>query len=162
MENKKYRFEFRFGKKLLTRMQHISEKLHTTKSCLIRSALEEVKKSFTKGLFHNCGQSDFLSRECHFDKKRFEVILNGDEKDLIRKLSFTWKMSQAELLRLIVEYFVYVVHGDNEKNIVMYTKKIRYTVPKAPPVVVVYDILNNIEKKYCKFHYLGNWKLSFS
>jgi len=159
MNNKKCRFEFRYEQKLLFQLRRVSKKLKITKSSLIRKALFEASEYYSCGMFHFRGQSDFLTRESTSDKSRFEAVFNEDERSMLRKLAYTWKISQAEVLRIVVEYFVYVIHCEDEKNVNFYLKKIRYTHPVAAPLLVAFDIVNVIQAQYHMFRPPGKWQM---
>jgi len=159
MEDKTYRFEYRFELKLMQEINRICKKLRISKTELMRQALHEATDYYAGGVFHHLQYSDFLLREDKVDKLRFEVVLDEDERDVLRKLAFTWGESQAEVMRVVVEYFVYVLHGDSAAVAKVYTDKIRYTQPVAAPMVVVYDILNVLEARYYMFRPPKAWKL---
>jgi len=156
------RFEYRFETSLLHQLKRVSSKLFISKNKIMREALREAGECYGSGVFHYREQSDFLVRKNKRDKIRFEVLMDKDEREILRKLAYTWKISQAEVMRIVVEYFVYVVHKEKPEMEAFYLKKVRYTQPIAAPLVVVYDILNVIEARYHMFRPPKSWKLLIS
>jgi len=154
-----YRFEYRFETKLMQEIKRVSCTLGITKSKLMRLALHEAAEYYKQGYFHHLLKSDFLCRIDIPDKIRFELVLDTEEREVLRKLAFTWRISQAEVMRIVVEYFVYVIHCEDEKNVNFYLKKIRYTHPVAAPLLVAFDIVNVIQAQYHMFRPPGKWQM---
>jgi len=146
-----YRFEYRFENALLKEIERVASESGCTRSGLMRSALREAGQEFSEGLFHYRRESDFLCRWNIPDRQRFEVVLDEDEREVLRKLAFTWRISQAEVMRIVMEYYVYVVHGETKRDIEVYSRKIRYTVPRPAPMLVIYDIMNIVETRFMMF-----------
>jgi len=140
-------------------IKRVSCTLGITKSKLMRLALHEAAEYYKQGYFHHLLKSDFLCRIDIPDKIRFELVLDTEEREVLRKLAFTWRISQAEVMRIVVEYFVYVLNGTTIKEMKKYVRKIRYTHPVAAPMLVVYDILNNVEARWHMFHPPKAWMM---
>jgi len=159
---KKIRFEYRYETALLTELNKLSLKLGISKNQLMKDAIYKAKENFTRGLLHYRKKSDFLHRKNSSDKHRYEIILNQDERDFLRTLAFTWRVSQAEVVRVLVEYYVHSVHGKDPIISKVYLKKVRYTRPVLTPMLVVYDIANVIEAKYHMFHPPTAWNMQIT
>jgi len=157
-----YRFEFRFEKQLKDEIERVRKILGITISRLISNALEEAISCYIGGKFHYRKKSDFLLRKSFSDKKRFEFVLEEDLREILRNIAFTWRISQAEAVRVMVEHYVYVIYGKTDEIRAVYVQKIRYNIPIAAPMVVVYDIFNVIEKKYRMFRPPKNWTMNFA
>jgi len=149
MKIKEYnRFEFRFEKQLLIEMERVAKIKNITKTRLVKMALQKAVECFSEGNFHYRSKSDFLCRLHIPDKERFEVVLNFAEREVLRKLAFTWRISQAEVLRLAIEYYVYVVLGKKPVDKSVYSRKTRYSVKKPAPMLITYDIMNIFEARF--------------
>jgi len=157
-KTKIHRFEYRFGTELLRLIKTLSKELCITKSALMRRALKEAGEYYACGAFHYRTKSDFLCRKKISDKIRFELSLDTDEREVLRKLAFTWRISQAEVMRMVVEHFIYVLNGKNLKKKRFYVQKIRYNRPKAAVMLVTYDIINVVEARYMMFRPPKRWK----
>jgi len=153
----KHRFEYRFEAALSDEIKRVQNKLGISKSKLMRIALHSAVHYYKDGLFHNLIKSDFLHRIDISDKIRFELALDKKDRDILRKLAFTWRISQAEVMRMVLEFFVHVIHGTTTQEIESYNKKVRYTQPIPAPMLVVYDIFNSIESRWHIFRPPKAW-----
>jgi len=162
MKNKhKYRFEYRYETALSSQIQHVSLQQDISRNRLMSNALNEAMEYFSCGMLHYRERSDFLNREKTNDKHRYEMSLNEKEREFLRKLAFTWRVSQAEVMRVVVEYYVYSLYGQDLEKREVYAEKVRYTQPVPAPMLVVYDIVNTIEEKYHMYHPPKLWNLKF-
>lgn len=161
-ENYKCRFDYRFEKKLFEKLKDTAADNGLKTNQLIRNALRHAVKQYRIGQFHFRKYSDFLVRVDRSDLKRFHIILRRSEKEKLIKLAFTMRLSQAEVLRVIMEYYLYVVLGQNGEISKIYKQKCCHDTSKFTPMVVVYSIGRVIEHHYNMIHAPPHYDLQFS
>jgi hypothetical protein len=74
---------------------------------LTRHALKTFFRRYTKGLVEYRTKSDFLMRHQPENKVRFEARLGWASREMLRRLAYSFRISQAELLRIALEYYIY-------------------------------------------------------
>jgi len=161
MNNTLSRFDFRFDNTLYDTLRKISLQNHISANQLIRHAIHHAIRLFRAGKLHFCEDSDFLKRKIVLNKKRFHVNLRKSEKEKLIKLAFTMRRSQAEVLRAIIEYYLYVVLGKNVYLKEIYKKKYCHDTRQFNPLVIVYTIGRVLEHQYHMINAPPPYELQF-
>ena len=155
------RFNFRFDTSLFKSMIEQSNRLGINTNKLVRDALNSAFIRYAGGWQHFLEQSDFLQRDKIKDKKNFQVLLTEDEKEMLLKLAFTLRKSMAEILRCVIEYYVFVVNSKNESVKYRYSKK-SGLFREIVPLIVLYEIVRPYEEQYFIFNKPPDYHLEFT
>lgn len=84
---------------------HLSSQLQRV-SKLCRTIMVQFSQSVNSGLVNIHARSDFKTRNILKDKQECVIILTKDIKDWIEKISFSEKISQSEVLRMAIEWWI--------------------------------------------------------
>ena len=108
-KRKKYHFKTRFDIPLYNAMVRIAKNLNISVYRLVQKALERLLDDYRKGHTGFYEISDFLKRT-DMDKKEYYAVFDYEPKVKMRRLAFTFHISQAEVLRVALEYYIYVIY----------------------------------------------------
>ena len=106
----------------------------------IRHALARFRLVVNGGLFRLERLSRFLSRTVVRDKIELRVRLTVEDKDLLEKLAFAFRLSQAEVLRMALEWYMEAVNV-NARQCVYYAarRKWHHRRPNPEPFTLRYS-----------------------
>ena len=107
----------------------------------IRLALRGFRDLAEKGAFKPPRTSQFLDRADITDKTERYVSLTATDKDLIEKLAFTFHTSQAEVLRIAMEWYMTQVPADDTRMYLnAHLRKKHHRRPLLRPVSMSYQL----------------------
>jgi len=161
MDNILYkRFDYRFEKQLSTKLKKFSKISSINRNEIVRMSLAVAIEQYRQGKMHFLMHSDFLIREEKDDLVRYQVILDIESREILRQIAFTVRLSQAEVLRLAMEYYLYV-ELDIEKSQVQkkYRIKFSYDKPVKAISLVLYEVSRVKVQKITSFHDPPPYKL---
>ena len=78
-------------------------------SKISKRALLAFRNAVNGGLFKFANRSRFYGRACREDKVELWLRIDAADKDLVEKLSFAMRISQAEVVRIALEWYLEVV-----------------------------------------------------
>jgi len=107
----------------------------------IRLALQKFKLAAIGGIIKLPRKSQFFTRPDKKDKTEQYVSLTIEDKDLIEKLGFTFRLSQAEVLRVAMEWFM-TTESARERHTDFYRvlRKSHHRQPLLRPVSMRFPI----------------------
>ena len=147
-KRKKYHFKTRFDIPLYNAMVQIAKKLNIPVYCLVQKALVRLLDDYRKGHTSFEEISDFLKRT-DMDKKEYYAVFKYEPKERMRRLAFTFHISQAEVLRVALEYYIYVVYeAEGQKIIEIYKEKNHHEFVELAIGLVLYELFTTKSQSF--------------
>jgi len=116
-------------------------------SNIVLDALSLTLRRYKKGKMHFRNKSDFLIRSDKEDKIELEILLKSYYKTMLRRLSFAMYRSQAEILRISLEYYLKVIFNQEKYNRIAYFRKSRLDRKQTIPGIILFELFRCFEKR---------------
>lgn len=145
---RRYRFHFRIQGNV-----HDCYRQHPLRiGKAIRFALDRFAVAARGGTIRLDRTSRFLARDDVSDKVELHVILAAGDKDLIEKLAFSLGISQAEALRMALEWYMEVVWLQSSREVcVRARRKWHHSRPVPVPETMLFSIWRHGRQLFWQF-----------
>lgn len=115
---------------------------------LVSTAIEFFRRRYRKGRVAISHKSDFLTRPDKKDKVTHEVYLKEYEADMLRILAHTFHSRMAEIARMALEWYLYVLKARDQEQRRQYFNKNRSPKKKLVPALVAYALFRIEEHRF--------------
>lgn len=143
-----YTIEFRWENQLEEAIQNVLQKRKISRNQFVEEALRLLYKRYREGLASFQETSEFLTREDLADKTNAYIRLEKDVYWMLRYLAFTMRRFMAEVVRVALEWYVFVVSVPEPNLLENYYRKKHYSAKIKVPGLVIYAVFRIEEYRY--------------
>jgi len=159
------RFEFVLDSALLKSIAHQALLAKTCRNRIVVDALQALLHRYRRGFVSYTEKSNFLNRPDNASRVRFEALLSANTRNMLARLATGIGISQAEVVRVALEYYLFVLVGKNmgiDFGIrKIYFRKNRNYGKSLVPALIAFQLFQVEDRYFYLIHNPPRYKVVF-